>query len=98
MKNTTISSTKTLPVFVLLAFWPVAGALAQDATGGSKAAVQAKAAELKQSLGANQKALQQYTWVETTEVSMKGEVKKTEKKECRYGTDGKVIKTDLPGA
>jgi hypothetical protein len=29
---------------------------------------------------------------------MKGEVKKTDKKECRYGTDGKVIKTDLPGA
>ena len=98
MKNTTISSTKTLPVFVLLALSPVTGALAQDATGGSKAAVQAKAAELKQSLGANQKALQQYTWVETTEISMKGEVKKTEKKECRYGTDGKVIKADLPGA
>ena len=88
--------TKELPASVLLALWPVAGTWAQDAAG--KAAVQAKVAELKQSLAANQKALQQYTWVETTEISMKGEVKKTEKKECRYGTDGKVIKTDLAGA
>jgi len=88
--------TKELPASVLLALWPVAGTWAQDAAG--KAAVQAKVAELKQSLAANQKALQQYTWVETTEISMKGEVKKTEKKECRYGTDGKVIKTELAGA
>jgi hypothetical protein len=28
---------------------------------------------------------------------MKGEVKKTERKECRYGADGKVIKTDMGG-
>jgi len=78
----------------ILAFWPVSGARAQDA----KAALQEKVAELKQSLAANQKALQQYTWIETTEISLKGEVKKTERKECRYGTDGKAIKTDLPDA
>ena len=81
----------------LLALWPVAGLWAQDAAAG-KAALQAKVAELKQSLAANQKALQAYTWLETTEISLKGEVKKTEKKECRYGADGKVIKPDLPGA
>lgn len=91
--------TNALPAAALLAIWPVAGTLAQDAKsaagGDAKAALQAKVAELKQSLAANQKTLQQYTWVETTEISLKGEVKKTEKKECRYGTDGKVIKTDL---
>jgi len=90
-----------LPAAVLLALWPVARGLAQDANGGAggnKAALEEKVAELKQSLAANQKALQQYTWVETTEISMKGEVKKTERKDCRYGTDGKVIKTDLPDA
>ena len=79
--------------------WMVAGAQAQEAKdpGAAKVAMQAKVAELKQSLAANQKALQQYTWVETTEISMKGEVKKTEQKECRYGTDGKVVKTDMGG-
>jgi len=89
-----------LTASTLLAIWSVAGVLAQDAKNAppdAKAAFQAKVAELKQSLAANQKALHQYTWVETTEISMKGEVKKTEKKECRYGTDGKVIKTDLAG-
>jgi hypothetical protein len=76
--------------------WLATSAHAQDPTA-AKAATQAKVAEVKQSLEANQKALQQYTWIETTEISMKGEVKKTERKECRYGTDGKVIKTDMGG-
>lgn len=78
----------------LITLVPMAGVFAQD----PKAAMQEKVAALKQSLAANQKALQQYSWIETTEISMKGEVKKVEKKECRYGTDGKVIKTDMPGA
>jgi len=85
--------------WAIMVGWMVAGAQAQEGgdPGAEKAAMQAKVAELKQSLAANQKALQQYTWVETTEISMKGEVKKTERKECRYGTDGKVVKTDMGG-
>ena len=89
----------SLPVLAsaIMAGWLATSAHAQDAKdpAAAKAAMQAKVAELKQSLAANQKALQQYTWTETTEISMKGEVKKTERKECRYGTDGKVIKTDM---
>jgi hypothetical protein len=57
-----------------------------------------RAAELKQSLAQNQVALRQYTWVETTEISLKGEVKKKEQKQCLYGADGKVQKTPLAGA
>jgi hypothetical protein len=72
---------------------PATRALAQD----SKAEMQEKVAAVKQSLAANQKALLPYTWVETTEVSLKGEVKSTLKKECRYGTDGKVLKIDMAG-
>lgn len=94
--------TSVLTASLLLAIWPVAVALAQNAKSASpdaaRAALQARVAELKQSLAANQKALHQYTWFETTEISLKGEVKKTERKECRYGSDGKVIKTDLAGA
>jgi hypothetical protein len=94
-------STSALPVAALMMMWPAVGAVAQDtevAAGAQKAAMQEKVAAVKQSLAANQKALQPYTWVETTAISMKGEVKKTLKKECRYGSDGKVIKTDLPDA
>ncbi len=96
------SYTSALTASVILVISPVGGALAQEAKSASpeagKAALQEKVAQLKQSLAANQKALQQYTWIETTEIALKGEVKKTDKKECRYGADGKVIKTDIPGA
>jgi hypothetical protein len=67
----------------------------QEADSSAK---QAKIAALKQSLAANQAALKQYTWTETTQVSLKGEVKKQEQKECQYGPDGKVQKTPLGGA
>lgn len=55
-------------------------------------------AALKQSLAANQAALKQYSWIETTQISLKGEVKKQEQKQCSYGADGKVQKTAMPGA
>ena len=53
-----------------------------------------KVAALKESLAANQAALKSYTWTETTEISMKGEVKKKEQKLCRYGADGKSRDAD----
>ena len=59
--------------------------------------IQEKVAALKQSLAQNQAALKQYTWTETTEISLKGEVKKREQKECHYGPDGKVQKTPIAG-
>jgi hypothetical protein len=59
---------------------------------------QARVAAIKQSLAQNQATLKQYTWIETTQVSMKGEVKKEEQKQCFYGADGKVQKTPLSGA
>ena len=36
--------------------------------------------------------------METTTISMKGEVKKQEQKQCYYGADGKVQKTPVAGA
>jgi hypothetical protein len=66
-------------------------ALAQDAS-------QDKAAAVKQALAANQKNLRTYTWVETTQITLKGEVKKQEQKQCFYGADGKVQKNPVPGA
>jgi hypothetical protein len=70
-------------------------ALGQQADSSAK---QAKIAALKQSLAANQAKLKQYQWTETTQVSLKGEVKKQEQNECQYGPDGKVQKTPLQGA
>lgn len=67
----------------------------QDQPGAAKQALQERIAELKQSMAANQAKLRTYQWVETTEVSLKGEIKKREQKQCRYGPDGKVQKTPI---
>jgi hypothetical protein len=70
--------------------------LAQKPEAGT--AEQEKIAALKQSLATNQAALKQYAWTETTQISMKGEVKKQEQKQCQYGPDGKVQKIPTQGA
>ncbi len=63
--------------------------------GSAKAAVQQKLAELKASMAANQAQLKKYQWLQTTQVSIKGDVKKEEQAQCRYGPDGKVQKTPV---
>jgi hypothetical protein len=68
--------------------------LAQQPDASAK---QEKISALKQSLAKNQAALKQYAWTETTQISLKGEVKKQEQKECQYGPDGKVQKTPIQG-
>jgi hypothetical protein len=57
--------------------------------------VQQKLAAAKQAAAANQKALLSYSWLEKTELSLKGEVKNTKVDMCRYGADGKVQKTPV---
>lgn len=54
-----------------------------------------KVAALKQSIAENQKKLTQFTWMETTIISMKGEEKSRAQKQCSYGPDGKVVKQPL---
>ena len=54
-----------------------------------------KLAAVKQAAGANQQALRSYTWLEKTELSLKGELKATKVDSCRYGSDGKVQKTPV---
>ena len=48
-----------------------------------------KLAAAKQAAALNQKALRSYSWVEKTELSLKGEVKNTKVDMCRYGPDGR---------
>jgi len=78
----------------------LAGAFSILALAGLPAIAQGpgadRAAAIKEALAKNQAALRQYQWVETTEVSLKGEVKKREQKQCYYGADGQVQKTPIP--
>jgi hypothetical protein len=68
-------------------------ALSQPAGAQAPAGLQGKLEAAKASAARNQLALRSYTWVEKTELSLKGEVKNTKLNSCRYGPDGKVQKT-----
>ena len=52
-------------------------------------------AAAKQAAALNQQTLRWYSWIEKTELSLKGEVKNTKVDMCRYGPDGKVQKTPV---
>jgi hypothetical protein len=54
-----------------------------------------RVAALKTSLAQSQKALRTYQWVETTTVSMKGEVKSQKQMSCSYGADGALQKLPI---
>jgi hypothetical protein len=84
MKRTVTGCALAVLALVLAAGGP---AEAQD--------LQEKVAAAKQSAAQNQQALRSYTWLEKTELSLKGEVKNTTVNSCRYGPDGKVQKTQV---
>jgi hypothetical protein len=54
-----------------------------------------KLAAAKEAAAKNAQAQRAYTWIEKTELSLKGEVKNTKVDSCRYGPDGKVVKTPV---
>jgi hypothetical protein len=83
--------TKVLVIgFALASILAVAGA-GQDLNQ----MIQQKVGALKASVARNQEALRHYTWIEKTELSLKGEVKSTKIDSCRYGPDGKIQKSPL---
>jgi hypothetical protein len=55
--------------------------------------VQQKLAAAKEAAARNQQALRSYSWLEKTELRLKGELKNTKVDMCKYGPDGKVQKT-----
>jgi len=54
-----------------------------------------RVAALKQSLAQSQQAIRSYQWIETTVVSLKGEVKSTKQSSCFYGADGVLTKVPI---
>jgi hypothetical protein len=95
MKLTMTSTMTRMMTAATLAALATTSAFGQAAATPS---VQDKVAAIKQSVADNQARLKQYTWVETTAISLKGEVKKTDQNNCMYGADGKVMKTPVAAA
>jgi hypothetical protein len=63
--------------------------------GGASPELQEKLAAVKQSAAANQQRLHQYQWVETQQITLKGEPKPSKQFLCRYGPDGQVQKVPI---
>ncbi len=69
-------------------------AFAQMAAGGGSE-LQQKVAALKQAAAENKQKLHQYQWVETTQLTLKGEQKPEKVYQCSYGPNGQVQKVPL---
>jgi len=59
------------------------------------AELQEKLAAAKQAAGENKQRLLQYQWIETTQLTLKGNQKPPTQNSCRYGPDGQVQKTPM---
>jgi len=57
--------------------------------------VKQKLAAAKEAAARNQQALRSYSWLEKTELRLKGDLKNTKVDMCKYGPDGKVQKTPV---
>jgi hypothetical protein len=62
---------------------------------GQNADLQEKLAALKQSTAENQQRLHQYQWIETQQLTLKGDPKPAKEFQCQYGPDGQVQKTPI---
>ena len=80
---------KQLIMMGTLAVIASAPAMAQNAE------LQQKLAAVKQAAAENKQQLHQYQWVETTQLTLKGDPKPSSQKLCQYGPDGQIQKTPI---
>lgn len=73
-------------------------AFAQTSGAGVQELVSQKLADIKASAAENQRRLHQYTWTETSEITVNGRTLPPRVSTCRYGPDGKIQKTPVGGA
>jgi hypothetical protein len=70
-------------------------AFAQMGGGAANPELQQKLMALKESSAQNKQRLRQYQWVETTQITLKGEQKPQRVSQCSYGPNGQVQKVPL---
>jgi hypothetical protein len=58
-------------------------------------AMEERVAALKQSVARDQQNIWQYEWIETTVITLKGEEKSRQQKQCYYGAEGSLQKVEL---
>jgi len=70
------------------------GAVAQMGAGSSNE-LQQKLMALKQAAAANKQRLRQYQWIETSQITLKGEQKPQRVYQCSYGPNGQIQKIPM---
>jgi len=83
-----------LPLAAALCSGPV---FAQMGGVGQSGMLQQKLAAIKTSTSENQQKLHQYTWTETSQITVNGSTKPSKISTCSYGLDGKVNKVPVGG-
>jgi len=83
-----------LPMDAVLCAHPV---VAQSGPMASSM-LQEELASVKASTAENQRKLHQYTWAETSRITVNGDAKPPKESSCSYGPDGKVQKVPIGGA
>lgn len=87
--STALPSVKRLIILFALGLSPSVSALPQSAE------LQEKLAAVKQAAAENKQRLLQYQWIESTQLTLKGNQKPPLENSCRYGPDGQVQKTPI---
>jgi hypothetical protein len=75
--------------------WTVALLLVPGIARSQSPEVQQRVAALKQSVAKDQQSIRQYQWIETTVISLKGDEKSRQQKQCYYGADGVLQKVTV---
>jgi hypothetical protein len=83
-----------LPMAAVLCAHPVVAQSGPMASG----MLQEKLASIKASTAENQQKLHQYTWTETSRITVNGDARPPKESNCSYGPDGNVQKVPLGGA
>jgi hypothetical protein len=78
--------------------WMMIGALAVTTSApmfAQNAELQQKLAVVKQTVAQNKQKLLQYQWIETRQLTLKGEDKPPSQERCQYGPDGQIQRTPI---
>jgi hypothetical protein len=87
--SATISISRPVLMLAAVALAATLSLYAQDSP------LQEKLAAVKQAMAENAQKLHQYQWIETTQLTLKGDPKPPKQDSCQYGPDGKVQKTPI---
>lgn len=93
-RTTTPLSRKTL-IFCVVSGIIVLAVLCGSFAFAQNPDLQQKLADVKQSTAENQQRLHQYQWVETQQLTLKGEPKPPKQFQCQYGPDDQVQKIPI---